>query len=66
MEDEGYPLCADCARRLGRYSYPGVPELFEGYCPQCGGTTPLIPKAMPSSKGSVIEMVVASPGQKAA
>lgn len=40
-EQESAALCADCATRLERHAFPWVPELLDGYCPQCGGTTPL-------------------------
>lgn len=40
--DSDTPVCAQCARRLGQYAFPAVPELWDGYCPQCGGTEPLV------------------------
>jgi len=27
--------------RLGKHTFPDVPELVMGYCPQCGGTETL-------------------------
>ncbi len=37
------PLCFHCAQRLGKYTWPEVPELLFGQCPQCAGTRPLKP-----------------------
>jgi|GEM_PF-1535108 hypothetical protein len=37
------PLCFHCAQRLGRCTWPEIPELLFGQCPQCGGTRPLAP-----------------------
>ena len=37
------PLCFNCARRLGKCTWPEIPELLFGQCPQCGGTRPLEP-----------------------
>ena len=45
LEDEGSPLCFNCAQRLGKYTWPEIPELLFGYCPQCGGTRALTPVA---------------------
>ena len=45
LEDDESPLCFNCAERLGKYTWPEIPELLFGYCPQCGGTKPLGPAA---------------------
>lgn len=45
VREEKHLVCAACAKRLGRYAWPGVPELVLGYCPQCGGTEAMIPEA---------------------
>lgn len=49
-DDEASPLCFNCAHRLGKYTWPDIPELVLGYCPQCGGTKPLDP---PYAKGKI-------------
>lgn len=41
MSSEVSLLCLACAERLGQRTWPSVPELVLGYCPQCGGTVPL-------------------------
>lgn len=38
-------LCLDCAQRLGCDDAPQIPELLDGYCPQCGSSHGL--KAQP-------------------
>ena len=29
-------LCVECAQRLDKHTWPEVPEMIEGVCPQCG------------------------------
>jgi hypothetical protein len=42
-------LCFHCAQRLGKYTWPEIPELLLGQCPQCAGTRPLEPVAQPQA-----------------